>query len=157
MQNRNNHNLIAWICAINQPNKQSFKQSSNQRWQLINQQAIKRWIQTNKQLSNQAINQPAQQPRKQSRFSHPKNESTAASGNASMFLLLLPLHPLFAYLMVGLPPSCFPPQVCTSWWASQRPRHRGGWCSAKGWQMRSWAPRPRSRWGMGLGSSQRNC
>ena len=56
MQNRNNHNPIAWICAINPPNKQSIKQSSNQQWQLLNQQAIKRWIQTNNYAIKQSIN-----------------------------------------------------------------------------------------------------
>ena len=82
MQNRNNHNPIAWICAINQPKKKkSIKKSSNQRWQIINQQAIKRWIKTNKKLSNQAINQPVQQPSKQNRFTQRMSQQQHQASN----------------------------------------------------------------------------
>ena len=100
MQNRNNHNPIAWICAINQPSKQSIKQSSNQRWQIVSQHAIKRWIQTNKKLSNQTINQPVQQPSKQSRCSHPKEWVNSSIRQAMQvvrcsFLCILSLLPFW--------------------------------------------------------------
>ena len=64
-----------------------------------------------KKRSNQTINEPVQQPRKQNRFSHPKNESTTAASKQCnyvhcSFLWILSLPPFWLIYL-----SCFPSQV----------------------------------------------
>ena len=74
------------------------------------------------QSTQQAINQCVQQPSTQSRFSHRKNESTAASSKQCNYVRcsFLWIHSLPPFWLVYL--SCFPSQVasrhvvfCTLW------------------------------------------
>ena len=75
------------------------------------QEPIKRWIYLSKKLSNQTINQTVQQLSKQNKFSHPTNESTAASSKQCNYVRcsFLGVPSLPPFWLVYL--SCLPSQM----------------------------------------------
>ena len=92
MKNQNNYKPIAWICAINQPNNQL-----NDEFTLARNQVIKQSISLSSNLENK-INSVTQK----------MNQQPQRANNATMSTLL-PVNPLLASLLIGLP--FFPSQI----------------------------------------------